>query len=156
MVVISDTSPINYLCQIGQIGVLPRLFGRIVVPFAVANELRQDSTPDSVRRFIGEPPNWLEVRKSTYTGSVIANIGTGEREAIALALELNADLLIVDDLDARAAAGKLQISVIGTLGVLKLAAERTLVDLPNAIDELQAIGFYLSASLKRELLGDGP
>lgn len=83
-------------------------------------------------------------------------IGAGERQAIALAHELRADFLIVDDLDARVVAEQRHIAVIGTLGVLKIAAGRRLVELHQSITDLQACGFYVSESLKHEMLGDAP
>jgi len=70
-----------------------------------------------------------------------------------LALELRADYVIIDDLGARAIAEQQPVAVIGTLGVLKIAALRGLVELEPALADLQAIGFYLSDSLKREILG---
>jgi predicted nucleic acid-binding protein len=154
VVVISDTSPINYLCQIGHIDVLPAIFGRVVVPSAVAEELRQAAAPESVRQFIADPPDWLDIREPNSTISSIADFGAGERQAIALAHELHADFLIVDDLDARVVAEQRHIAVIGTLGILKLAAGRRLVQLPKAIADLQAYGFYISDNLKREMLSD--
>ena len=156
MVVISDTSPINYLCQIGHIEVLPAIFGRVIVPIAVAGELQQAAAPESVRRFIANPPEWLNVREPNSTITSIVDFGAGERQAIALAHELHADFLIVDDLDARVVAEQRHIAVICTLGVLKMAAGRQLVQLPQVITDLQACGFYVSESLKREMLGDAP
>jgi predicted nucleic acid-binding protein len=156
VVVISDTSPINYLCQIGHIDILPAIFGSVIVPVAVAEELQRVAAPDSVRRFMANSPEWLDVRVPNSTITSIVDLGSGERQAIALAKELHADFLLVDDLDARRMAEKRQIAVIGTLGVLKIASGRRLVNLAQAIADLQACGFYVSEGLRREILGDAP
>jgi predicted nucleic acid-binding protein len=156
VVVISDTSPINYLCQIGHIEILPAIFGRVVVPSAVAMELEHSAAPESVHHFITNPPAWLEICDPSREFPSIGDLGDGEQQALALAAELRADLLIVDDLEARSAAEARSITVIGTLGVLKLASGRKLVDLTGAFADLQACGFYISENLKREMLGDGP
>ena len=62
MIVISDTSPIRYLCQIGRIDILPAIFGSVVVPNAVAAELSREATPQAARDLIGNPPGWLHIR----------------------------------------------------------------------------------------------
>jgi uncharacterized protein len=156
VIVISDTSPINYLCRIGQIDILHAIFGRVIVPTAVARELGQPATPKSVRDFIAQLPDWLIVQEPANPHAVIADVGAGERQAIALALELSADYLIVDDLGARAVAEQQKIGVIGTLGVLKLAANRGLLPLDSAIDDLRLCEFYLFDKLIEEMLGDLP
>jgi predicted nucleic acid-binding protein len=62
MQVVSDTSPINYLLQIDGIGILPDLYGRIVVPNAVIAELGDAESPDVVRNWAARPPDWVELR----------------------------------------------------------------------------------------------
>ena len=66
MIVIADTGPINYLIQIEQIDVLPRLYGRILVPPSVSAELQDPNAPERVRQWICGPPVWLEVRAPAY------------------------------------------------------------------------------------------
>ncbi len=78
-------------------------------------------------------------------------LDAGEREAILLAQELSADLLLVDDKQARQAALDLHLSITGTIGVLDQAARRNLIDLRNVIDELQKTNFHISEDLIREL-----
>lgn len=156
MVVISDTSPINYLCQIGQVEILAAIFGHVVIPTAVLTELLHAAAPESVRNFLAETPEWIEIREPAESGSLTADLGLGERQAIALAEELQANFLIVDDMEARLAAEQRHISVIGTLGVLKLAAQRKLVSLSKVVEDLQKSGFHMSDSLIKELLGESP
>jgi predicted nucleic acid-binding protein len=76
----------------------------------------------------------------------------GEREAIALALELKADLLILDDRDARMEASRRSLMVIGTLRVLEDAAQLGLIDLPQALQRLQHTTFRASAKLVQAML----
>lgn len=80
-------------------------------------------------------------------------LGAGEREAIALAKEIGADLLLVDDRKARKEARGRGLSVTGTLAVLVAASERGLVDLPEAIAALRQTTFRAPAALVDELLG---
>jgi predicted nucleic acid-binding protein len=76
----------------------------------------------------------------------------GEREAILLAQELQADLLLMDDRQGRQEAQRRALTVTGTLEVLERAAERGWLDLPSALTRLQATNFYLPALLVRDLL----
>ena len=70
MIVVSDTSPLNYLVLIGHVEILPTLFGRVLVPPAVMAELQQSGTPEPVRRWAGMPPGWLETRAGTASTRV--------------------------------------------------------------------------------------
>src|SRR5579871_238206 len=117
MIVIAGTSPINYLVQIGEIEVLPKLYDSILIPPSVRNELEHPHAPDAVRRWIEQPPDWLQVRASSLTPDsklLEADIEVGERDAILLAQELAADELIMDDMSGRREAERRQISVTGT------------------------------------------
>jgi predicted nucleic acid-binding protein len=100
MIIVSDTSPINYLVLIGEIEVLRKLAGQVIIPQAVYHELQDPHTPQQVKDWIDSSPAWIEVRQanlSLYTPK--KNLVAGEREAIALALELHADALLLDDRD---------------------------------------------------------
>src|SRR4051794_1492027 len=116
MIVISDTSPLNYLVLIGHVDVLPVLFGRVVIPPAVVTELSRADTPEPVRRWIASPPAWLEVRGPVNPDPGVG-LGAGENGAIALAIELHSDYLLIDDGEARAVAQSRGIVITGTLGV---------------------------------------
>jgi len=117
---------------------LPQLYGRVLIPQAVYDELQQERTPAPVRAWVANRPAWLEVRQASVPlDSELEELDHGEREAIALALELQADLLILDDRDARVEASRSNLVVIGTLRVLEDAAQLGLVDLPRALQRLQ-------------------
>jgi predicted nucleic acid-binding protein len=137
MIVVGDTSPINYLVLIGHIEVLPRFYGRILIPPSVWNELQDTNTPDMVRTWVAQAPAWLELRQ--LIGAPDPSLGfldQGEREAIALAEEVHADRLIADETLARAEAIRRNLPVIGTLGVLRNGARAGLLSLPEALSKL--------------------
>jgi predicted nucleic acid-binding protein len=79
-------------------------------------------------------------------------LGAGEREAIALAQELQAPLLLIDDADGREKAERRALMATGTLGILEAAAIHGLIDLPSALARLQATTFHARAELFQELL----
>jgi predicted nucleic acid-binding protein len=155
MIVVADTSPINYLILIEQIHVLPQMYGSVVIPQAVRDELKSLAAPDQVRSWIGQPPMWLEIRiPQNISDTLPAGLDPGERDAILLAVELHADQLIVDDRQGRQEAQKLGIPVVGTLGVLKEAAIRGLLDLRKAVARLQSTSFHVSPEILERLLTD--
>lgn len=153
MIVVSDTSPLNYLILIGQADVLPTLFHRVVAPPSVLQELRQTGAPTAVLKWSLSPPAWLEVVAPT---SLLrdTHLGLGELEAIALAQEIRADRLLLDERKASAIAIQLGLSVTGTLGVLSLAAEKNLLDLSAAISALRQTNFREPADIVAALLAE--
>lgn len=153
MIVVADTTPLNYLILINEPNLLPRLYGRVVIPTAVYRELQAERAPAPVREWAAHPPVWLEVRQASVAlGGDLDALDAGECEAIALALELNADLLILDDRDARIEALRRRLPVIGTLRVLEDAAQLGLIDLRQALQHLQQTTFRASANLLRAML----
>lgn len=137
MIIVSDTTPLHYLIQIGQIDVLEKLFGQVVIPHAVFSETQHDKTPRAVKAWVDSRPSWLEVRPSTPSLFTPAKkLGDGEREAIALALELSADALLMDDRDGRREALRNHVTVLTTLNILALGAQKNLLDLPAEVDRL--------------------
>ncbi len=155
MIVVADTSPINYLILIGAIDVLPALYQKVVVPPAILDELQSDATPAEVRAWTANPPEWFEILPVTILlDNVLQNLDEGEKQAIALYEETNADALIIDERQGRAEAAKRGIFVIGTLGVLTSAAEKDLLSLPDAIAKLQKTSFRASPTLINLLLHD--
>jgi predicted nucleic acid-binding protein len=106
MIVIADTSPINYLILIGEVEVLPALYGRVFVPPAVCDELQRVRASEAVRAWIAEPPAWLEVRAPSQSSDAqFSRLDAGERDAILLAEELRAGLLIIDEIRGRRSVG---------------------------------------------------
>jgi predicted nucleic acid-binding protein len=97
------------------------------------------------------PPPWVQVRSAAAI-QPIEGLGAGETEALALAQELSATLMIVDDRDARAEAVRRGIRITGTVGVLELAAVRNLLSLPDAIQRLRDTIFQISPQILDEAL----
>ena len=157
MIVVADTSPINYLVLIEEIDVLAKMYGRIVIPPAVRDELLRPSAPATVRAWMSQSPTWMEIRvPANASDASLAELDPGERDAILLAAELHADQLIVDDRQGRRAAEKRGIPVMGTLGVLREAATAGLLDLRLAVELLQRTSFYLAPEILARLLKDLP
>jgi predicted nucleic acid-binding protein len=152
MVVVADSSPLIVLVNIGHVGVLPTLFGEVVIPPAVLSELHSANRPAAVRNFVAQPPSWLLERAPSKI-EPITGLHAGELAAISLALELRADLLLIDDLSGRKAAADRKIPLAGTIGVLELAADQSLLDLRDAFDEIKKTDFWISHELLDQRLG---
>jgi predicted nucleic acid-binding protein len=153
MIVVSDTSPLNYLVLIENQDLLPNLFGRILIPTAVDHELRSAAAPDAIKRFMANPPDWLEVHVVSETERAIENLDLGEREAISLGLRVAADVLLLDERRGRQAARDRGLAVSGTLGVLDLADRQGLARLADAIDRLKATNFRASPRVLKHFGG---
>ena len=155
MIVVADTSPINYLILIDEIDILAKMYGRVVIPHAVREELLRPSAPEAVRNWTSTSPTWLEVRSPVHAPDAsLATLDAGERDAIMLAGELRADQLIIDDRQGRREAEKRGISVMGTLGVLREAAILGLLDLRTTVKRLEGTTFHIAPEVLARLLKD--
>lgn len=153
MSVVSNTGPLHYLLLIDQIDLVPQLYGHVLVPPAVVNDLRAAPAPERVRAWIATPPSWLDERPVTLApDEALARVDPGERDAILLAKELSADVVLLDDRAGRTAARRLGLVVIGTLGILDEAAERGLVDFQESVSRLQMTNFYVASAIIDPLL----
>lgn len=152
MIVVSDATPINILLRLALIDLLPELFGQIVVPPAVAEELSRPQTPEIVRSWMAQAPSWLQIQLPKTIDPSLDPIDAGEREAISLALELGADLLLADDKRARREAAARGLRILGTLGVLQRAGDRGILDLPKAIARLRETDFIIADRLLDDAL----
>jgi predicted nucleic acid-binding protein len=146
MIVVADTSPFVGLINIGRVDLLATLFGRVIIPPEVLNELGSSKRPAAVQAFAAMPPEWLEVR-APGTVEPIAELHAGERAAISLARECGAGLLIIDETKGREAARGRGLLVTGTIGILEAAAERGIVQLEDEFDRLKAVRFWVSPKL---------
>ena len=151
MIVISDTSPINYLVLIDEIELLPNLFGVVIIPPTVLSELQRTETPSKVKIWLATSPKWLEGRAASVIDSTIT-LGIGESEAISLAKEINARLVSIDDKKARQAAIERGLQVARTLNILELAAIKYSLNLSKAFDKLQKTNFRAAQNLFNEAL----
>lgn len=150
MIVVADTGPISYLVRIRDVRVLPILYGRVAIPAAVYKELRHREAPAVVQHWAAHPPDWLEIRDPKMRADIellSANLDSGERDAILLAQEIGARELIIDDRAGRREAQRRNLHFVGTLGVLRLAADRKLLSFKDAVERLRATNFHVSQSV---------
>jgi|ERR1700690_955871 len=154
MIVVGDTAPLNYLIQIDCDGLLVQLYARIVVPAGVMKELGHPAAPASVRAWLSSVPGWIDVREITAAPDAeLADLDLGEREAIQLAEEQHADLLLIDEQKGRQRARLRGLKTTGTLGVLLSAGELRLIDPEMAYRRLVAeTTFRVSALLEAQFL----
>ncbi len=154
MIVVADTSPLNYLIQIQCEHVLPRLYRAVVVPLGVIEELRSPKAPSAVKAWIERLPDWIEIHPLAATPNPELNyLGRGEREAIQLAEEQCASLLLIDERKGQSEAARRGLSTTGTLGVLLDAGEAGLIDPPQAYRRLiEETTFRTSPALEAHFL----
>jgi uncharacterized protein len=152
VIVVSDTSPITYLYQIQRFVLLQSLYGEVVIPPAVERELRAGT-------HMHEGLDWpllrvVEPKSSEMVTLLSESLDLGESEAIVLATEIDADLLLIDEVDGREAARKLGLRFTGLLGVLLEAKERGLVPSMSAeLDRLvQATTFRIRPEVRQRML----
>ncbi|MBI4781959.1 MAG: DUF3368 domain-containing protein [Oscillatoriophycideae cyanobacterium NC_groundwater_1537_Pr4_S-0.65um_50_18] len=152
--VITDTSPIQYLYQTNLLNLLPALYGQIIMPQAVADELAQGrsqgvSLPDS------DSLSWITLHQVAESMLVpdLPNLGRGEREVLSLALTMPNALVILDDALARKYARQLNLTVAGTLGVLLKAKQIGLIEsIAPILDQLHALNFRIAQSTHAAVL----
>ncbi|MEX0777911.1 MAG: DUF3368 domain-containing protein [Phycisphaeraceae bacterium] len=142
----------HYLVLIQAIEVLPRLFDEVHVPTQVMEELEHSRTPARVKQWVGSPPPWLHVNTPSTSLPASVHLDPGEAQAIALAKELGADAVLIDERKGRRIAQEHGLLAVGTLAVLELAAERKLLELKPALQALSATTFYISESYLQDAL----
>ncbi|BAZ83090.1 DUF3368 domain-containing protein [Sphaerospermopsis kisseleviana CS-549] len=152
MIVVADTSPICYLIIIEQIDLLPQLFGKVMIPKAVYQELQATGTPEKVQKWITNIPEWLEVAAVNIPDdNMLVNLHQREKEAILLAERIQANLIIIDEKAARQIAQSRGLKITGLLGILNLAANQNLIDLKTTITALQKTNFRASSHLLQSM-----
>lgn len=122
MIIVSDTSPLSNLAIVGYLSLLQQIYNKVIIPQAVAEELRNASDEENLIAGVLSL-DWIEVvsAKNLELISVLRNnhnLDRGEAEAIALALELNADELLIDERLGRREATRLGLPITGVLGIL--------------------------------------
>jgi predicted nucleic acid-binding protein len=153
MIVVADTTPLNYLILIDHIGTLEVQYGRILIPPGVHEEMLNPDAPAAVRAWAKNPPQWLEVLSPSIPRNAMPpNLDQGEIEAIQLAEELRSDWLLIDEVAGRKEARRRGLQTIGTLGILRNAHALGLLDLRDALTKLKEMGFHMSEALHQEIL----
>lgn len=156
LIIVSNTSPITRLAAVGKLDLLNQLYDRIIIPQTVYYELTDANPTVPGAKEVSTFP-WIETKAVANQFLVQAlrqNLDPGEAAAIALAIELNADRLIIDERKGRKIAVDMGVKVIGILGVLLEAKSDGLLDrVKPIIDDLIAIaGFRISPKLYAEIL----
>ena len=145
-VVVADTTPLNYLIVIGRDHLLEEMFGEVLIPQAVLDELRHPKAPAAVAEWLKQTPRWLRVLQVGQLDDSI-RLGKGENEAISLALEQNVQVILMDERRGRAAATERGLLPVGTLNLLDLADEKGRLDGLKALDDLRSTSFRAEAEL---------
>jgi predicted nucleic acid-binding protein len=155
MIVVADSGPLHYLILLDLAELLHRFYGQVIIPEAVLGELTSSRTPQPVKEWLSKPPSWLRVQavSSSELELVTDDLDLGEREALVLAHFLQADLVLIDEFSGRAEARRRSLRVTGTLGILRTAAEKELIDVPEVLARLLDTSFYVNEDLIRSIFG---
>lgn len=150
MIVVSDTTPLISLLKIDRIGLLEKLFGQVLIPQAVYNELTADERfkleADNIRR-----RSFIKVRtiQNPESASILkraTGLDQGESEAIVLTDEVKADVLLMDEAKGRKVSSQMGFRIMGTIGMLMAAYEEnelTADEVRVCIDGLQRAGRHI-------------
>jgi uncharacterized protein len=158
MIVVSNTSPLSNLAVIGQLALLQKIYSQITIPLAVYAELsRVEAIQAEILPLI--ETGWLNIQpvtKLAIATSLEATLDRGEAEAIAIALELNADRLLIDERLGRTVATQSGLKIRGLLGILVNAKATELIpELKPILDDLiHQAGFRVSRDLYNRTLQD--
>lgn len=158
MIIVSDTSVLSNLAVIGKISLLKEIYHDVIIPEAVADELANagDDAPE-IKAVLSL--NWIQTRQASDLQTITTLqtdqlLDRGEACAIALALELKADELLIDERLGRREATRLGLPKVGILGILLIAKRRNLISaIQPVIDALiTEAGFRVSRQLYEEVL----
>jgi predicted nucleic acid-binding protein len=143
-VIVSDTSCLIALTNIGLLSILKDLYSEIII------------TPEVKTEFGSDLPQWVkvvQVNDNFKQSGMESVLDKGEASSIALALEIRDSILIIDEIKGRKIAGSLNIEIIGTIGIILLAYEKDLIsNVLDAIEKLKDKGFRLSDKLLEKLI----
>jgi len=151
MIVVSNTSPLTNLAAIGQFGLLQRLYSQVHIAEGVWGELSAEGGRWPGRNEVATA-HWIERRPVQNRSLVTAlerDLDRGEAETIALALELGADLVFLDEREGRRVAQRFGLRVVGVVGILLEAKANGVLDTvrPHLDDLRRNAGFYLNDAL---------
>ncbi|MEH1787142.1 DUF3368 domain-containing protein [Nostoc sp.] len=156
MIIVSDTSPINNLAAINQLSLLQELYDTVIIPEAVYRELTDPNFPvagaTEVQTF-----DWIQVRQvsnQTIVAALANELDKGEAEAIALAVEIKADQLLIDERRGRLVADRFNLRYIGILGILVEAKNQRLIPIVKPLLDalLNQAGFWVDETLYNRVL----
>ena len=150
MIVVSDTTPLISLLKINQLDLLEKLFGEVLIPEAVFNELTVDERFQLEAQLIRQK-EFIAVKPVNNLESVsilkrATGLDQGESEAIVLTDELKADLLLMDEAKGRNVSAQMGLRIMGTIGILMAAYEEhelTSDEVRECVDGLQRAGRHI-------------
>jgi len=152
--VVVNSSVIIALAKIGKLTLLKELFKKIIIPMQVYEEVTKDPTLPGAEEIM--KTRWIEVAKISNMKlfeELCSEIDVGEAAVIVLALEINADLVVLDDKLARKKAEFFGLRYTGTIGILILAKKRKLISsLRDVLIELRNKGFWISNKLFQKIV----
>ena len=156
MIVVADTSVVLNLVRVGHDALLRRIYQEVWIPGKVAEEFVWQTSVNSRFRGLQLPP-WLQIREpAAISQALMANslLDDGERAALALALEIHADAILIDEENGRAIAEKLGLEHVGILGILfRAKADGFIPALKPVVESLQRdAGFWISDKLRNAVL----
>ncbi|NJL38131.1 MAG: DUF3368 domain-containing protein [Leptolyngbyaceae cyanobacterium SM1_4_3] len=156
MVVVSDTSPITSLAAIAQLDLLRQLYQKVIIPQAVYDEMASLSkaVPGTIEV---QTSAWIETRQAenrVLVARLQEELDIGESEAIALAIEIKADRLLIDEAPGRTIAAQLELKFTGVLGVLLAAKHKGIISLVKPVmdDLIVRSSFRVSNQVYMEIL----
>lgn len=157
MIVVSDTTAISNLVQIGKLNLLQNLYGEVIIPESVYKELQilidlNIVSKEDLRK------NWIkskQVKDNSEVSKLLDRLDIGESQAIIMGIELSADYLLIDEKEGRLVALEKNINIIGTLGVLIEARSKNLItSVQEEMDKLRHIGFWISDNLYQKIVAE--
>lgn len=156
MIIVSDTSPINNLAAIEQLCLLHQLYEEVLIPDAVYRELTDPSFPVAGATEV-ETWDWIQIRAvgdRTFVEALSDDLDLGEAEAIALAVEVHADRVLIDERRGRSIASRFKLGYTGILGILVEAKSQGLIaEVKPLLDALvNEAGFWVAEPLYSRVL----
>jgi len=153
-IVVSDTSPVRALHFLGRLDLLGSLFGDVWVPPAVAEELRRPRRTFAQIEVTGYGIQVAAPRDRDLVARLRKGLDAGEAEALALALELKASIVLIDEAHGRAEAVALGLEPKGVLGILVDAKDRGMVDrVKPLVDRLRKeLNFHIAEAVRKQTL----
>lgn len=152
--VISNTSPLQYLYQLNLLDLLPALYGQILVPHGVDREIAAGRARGVALPVLEKIP-WIRLQEVANAPllPLVPDLGSGEREVLALALERSDPLVILDDALARRFAQRLEIALTGTLGLLLKGKQIGRIGrVEPLLDQLEALHFRMDQGTRSGIL----
>jgi predicted nucleic acid-binding protein len=150
MTVVSNSSPLIALARINQFDLLRQLYSEVILPLAVQDEVERSgrSRPGGLELSAADWIRVVAVTDRTAVSLLRQQLDYGESAAIALVLELSADLLLIDEARGRRIAQARGVAHVGTIGIVVAAKRQNLI--PSAttlLDDLRTVGFRMSQRL---------